>query len=460
MKEKKEKVKIRLSVDSSMLQLLQYGETLEVIDKFLPGLAEKTRSHQTVQGFSLRRLVSYAGIPDAQERMQQIEDALGKLEIYVSPEEAGIYRADYPLTFEAAELHPSERCGEIASEGVRRDTKGKRIQAHGGALFYEDGVYYWYGENKDRTDGINRIWTWGIRAYRSEDLYNWEDIGLIIPPELENPMCGLYPERHTDRPHIVYCKKTKKYVCWIKQSGEEACFMVLQAERFMGSYKMIKEGYRPFGYSVGDFDIAVEKESGNAYLFMDANHGGIIGMKLTEDYLFAQREVSRQYEGLKPPFCREGIALFEHGGKKYMLTSGMTGYLPNKSDLAVSDSWEKPFVSIGDPHRGDESKASFNNQISQVFHVPGTECYIVLGDRWVPDFPVDRKAADIIERYVACRYDPEHFSVTEQEKRFVMSSPMLASANTSVAEYVWLPVSFEPDGRPFVAWQDSWRVKE
>lgn len=46
MKEKKEKVKIRLSVDSSMSQLLQYGETLEVIDKFLPGLAEKTRSRE------------------------------------------------------------------------------------------------------------------------------------------------------------------------------------------------------------------------------------------------------------------------------------------------------------------------------------------------------------------------------------------------------------------------------
>lgn len=32
------------------------------------------------------------------------------------------------------------------------DTNGNRIQAHGGSLIYLDGVYYWYGENKEKTD--------------------------------------------------------------------------------------------------------------------------------------------------------------------------------------------------------------------------------------------------------------------------------------------------------------------
>ena len=31
------------------------------------------------------------------------------------------------------------------------DTDGKRIQAHGGSIFYLDGKYYWYGENKEKT---------------------------------------------------------------------------------------------------------------------------------------------------------------------------------------------------------------------------------------------------------------------------------------------------------------------
>lgn len=32
------------------------------------------------------------------------------------------------------------------------DTKGERIQAHGGSIFYLDNTYYWYGENKEFTD--------------------------------------------------------------------------------------------------------------------------------------------------------------------------------------------------------------------------------------------------------------------------------------------------------------------
>ena len=35
------------------------------------------------------------------------------------------------------------------------DTEGKRIQAHGGSIMYIDGTYYWYGENKEKTDGKN-----------------------------------------------------------------------------------------------------------------------------------------------------------------------------------------------------------------------------------------------------------------------------------------------------------------
>ena len=33
---------------------------------------------------------------------------------------------------------------------VWQDTAGNPIQAHGGDIFYQNGVYYWYGENKNR----------------------------------------------------------------------------------------------------------------------------------------------------------------------------------------------------------------------------------------------------------------------------------------------------------------------
>ena len=73
------------------------------------------------------------------------------------------------------------------------DTEGKRIQAHGGSVIYIDDTYYWYGENKEKTDGKNGIWHWGVRCYSSKDLYNWKDEGLIIPPEPDDPDSSLHP---------------------------------------------------------------------------------------------------------------------------------------------------------------------------------------------------------------------------------------------------------------------------
>ena len=50
------------------------------------------------------------------------------------------------------------------------DTNGKRVQAHGGSIFYENGTYYFYGENKEYTTYGSDIWTYGVRAYASRDL--------------------------------------------------------------------------------------------------------------------------------------------------------------------------------------------------------------------------------------------------------------------------------------------------
>ena len=55
------------------------------------------------------------------------------------------------------------------------DTNGRRIQAHGGSLYYLAGKFYWYGENKEKSHPGNGILQWGVRYYSSVDLYNWKD---------------------------------------------------------------------------------------------------------------------------------------------------------------------------------------------------------------------------------------------------------------------------------------------
>src|SRR5690349_5516829 len=88
------------------------------------------------------------------------------------------------------------------------DTEGKRVQAHGGSIFTIGDTFYWYGENKEKTMPGSGIWHWGVRAYTSKDLYNWEDQGLIILPDLENTQSSLHPSKSMDRPHIIYNRFT------------------------------------------------------------------------------------------------------------------------------------------------------------------------------------------------------------------------------------------------------------
>jgi len=322
---------------------------------------------------------------------------------------------------------------------------------------YENGTYYWYGENKEHTDGRNGIWTWGLKVYASTDLMNWEDRGFLIPPVLDDPNSALFPTKRVDRPHILKCPATGKYVCWIKLSGPEAAFTIWQADALPGPYEMVENLYNPGGHKAGDFDLISDPATGKGYLYFDANHDSMLCMELSADYLHAEKASARSYPGLRPPFTREAPALFEKDGKKYMLTSGMTGYVPNRSDSAVADAWDGMFTSIGNPHMEDASNASFNSQISKVFRVEGTDTLIAMADRWLPGTPVDARLADVFTRVIAGTYDPQHYQATEEERREMYAANQLETACTSIADYVWLPIAWE-NGRPVLHWQDRWTL--
>ena len=96
------------------------------------------------------------------------------------------------------------------------DTDGNRIQAHAGYMFYENETFYWYGENKEKSNTEAEVWHWGVRLYSSKDLYNWKSEGIILPPELVDENSPVYYRAKMDRPHILYNDKTGLYVMWLK----------------------------------------------------------------------------------------------------------------------------------------------------------------------------------------------------------------------------------------------------
>lgn len=334
------------------------------------------------------------------------------------------------------------------------DTEGKRIQAHGGSVIYVDGIYYWYGENKEKTTSTNGIWHWGVRCYASKDLYNWEDKGIIIPPDLENPKSGLHPTSFMDRPHIIFNKKTGKYVCWLKiWTGE----MVLTADHILGPYEIVKEELWPLGMSAGDFDLA-SAEDGKGYYYFERAHTEMICADLTDDYTDVTGYYSTHFPKKYPPYVREGTSHFMRKGMHYLVTSGTTGYYPNPSEVAIAKTWHGPFIELGNPHIDDESNTSYHSQISCIFKVEGKkDLYIAVADRWLPN-EMDKKYEDYKLAFERI-FNPE----MEKDDSCGMTGE---TKDTSVADYVWLPLRFqEPDeknplGMVYIDWKDEWKIED
>lgn len=341
------------------------------------------------------------------------------------------------------------------------DMSGNRIQAHGGSLFYENGIYHFYGENKEKTTGKCKIWAWGVRSYSSKDLYYWKDEGLIIPPDLKDKKSLLHPYHYLDRPHIIYSHATGKYVCWIKFSAKkESCFLVLTADKFSGPYTIVKTHFRPYGLEVGDFDIYQDKVTDKSYLYFANGRQGIIACELTFDCTDVIGEYRIYYQGLVVPFCREGIAVFEYNNQLYMFTSGMTGYVPNASQIAKLSSPLGELTELGSPHINDESGSSFHSQISTVFtHPEYPDVLISLADRWIPSLKFTKeKSENTMRAIAACMSRKYHAKLSE-----IMSLAFLPlnckRVNTSISDYVWLPVSLE-EGKPIIKWFDEWSIEE
>ena len=338
------------------------------------------------------------------------------------------------------------------------DTNGNPIQAHGFSVFYsqEDGVYYWYGENKEKTLGgeNNTVWHWGVRCYRSGDLCAWEDMGLIIPPQPEDLFSPLHPTYCMDRPHILHCPNTGKYVAWLKiMCDATSQFMaVMEADRFLGPYRFVSKVYKPLGMDSGDFTLV--EDGGKAYFIFDRPHFELVTATLSDDYTEVTGEYSVHYPGLKPPECREAPAVFTRNGKHYLFTSGTTGYYPNPTRVCVFDDFHGEYRDLGDPCVGDDTHTTFHSQITCVLKLPGRDAYIACADRWLPETGTKEEAQREIEAYRV------RFADYRADRETKVAAPLPGRLqkhpeNTSISRYVWLPICWEGE-KPILRWVDAW----
>lgn len=349
------------------------------------------------------------------------------------------------------------------------DTNGNQIQAHGGQIqkLTVDGKekYYWIGE--DKTNDYRPVG--GIHVYSSEDLYNWDDEGIVLrtmenPDQFENDeyfkeLYGDLSEEEKEkifvdldknntvmeRPKMLYNEKNDNYVIWFhadgRYPGSDADYGKAKAGvavsdsptgpfKLLGSSKLYHAGenYGYDGYenrgSVRDMNL-FKDDDGQAYVIYssEGNQTTYIA-KLNDDYTGLATEnrddgvegvhFTRNFAG----WSREAPAMFKYKDKYYMINSGCTGWSPNPAQYAVADDPMGPWIGMGDPCTDWGSNTTYDTQSTCVFPVDAEAGkYIYMGDRW-------------------------------------------NAGNLSESRYVWLPMEFQDGNKIALRRYENWTLEE
>jgi hypothetical protein len=300
------------------------------------------------------------------------------------------------------------------------DTEGNPINAHGGGVLFQDGVYYWYGEimsGETRLPERNKSWTGtrvqagGVSCYSSTDLMHWRNEGVALASVADDPGHDLYVGNVIERPKVVYNESTRQYVMWMHIDAEDysvARAGVAVSDNPVGLF-VYKGSIRPDGSMSRDMTL-FKDEDGKAYLVHASENNATLHISLlAPDYLSPSGNFIRTFENRS----REAPAVFKHGGRFFMVSSGCTGWDPNEAEYAVADSMLGIWTVRGNPCLGQDRERTFYSQSTFVLPVAGMPgAFIFMADRW-------------------------------------------NKLNLLDSRHVWLPLRVQGDSLS-IAWKDSW----
>lgn len=351
----------------------------------------------------------------------------------------------------------------IKPGAVWPDDRGVHINAHGGGVLKSGDTYYWFGEHKADTTSSAMV---GVTCYSSKDLEHWTYRGVALAVTDQK---GSDIERGCilERPKVVYNKKTGKYVMWfhleLKGRGYAAArYGVAVADKAEGPYTYLRSGrvnpkiwpentpkpdtealtsalngnpkldwwtpewmeYVKKGmYTWRDYDggqmardqTVYVDDDGKAYHIYSSEENLTLQIaELTDDYTAH----TGRYVRVAPGGQNEAPAIMKRNGVYWMITSGCTGWAPNKARMFTATSIWGPWKQLPNPCVGPNADLTFGGQSTYILKFDDRpDTYIFMADIWRPKHPSD-------------------------------------------ARYIWLPLKFKADGTPVVEWQDEWSLSD
>ena len=223
----------------------------------------------------------------------------------------------------------SSPVGKVVSAGRGlRDTDGQPIRAHDGGFYFENGVYYWFGE--DKRAGGSAGHTHAIACYSSRDLYNWKNEGNVAP-EI-GPQGSLFVKYPlAERPKVVFNAKTGKYVMWVHMENAHysaATAGVATADKVTGPYKFVKF-IRVNNDNNRDSTLYKDDDSKAYFIYSGGNNEHLDIAELSDDYLAPVRVINTGTH------C-EAPSVFKYDGVYYLVKSACSGFEHNDNNYATA----------------------------------------------------------------------------------------------------------------------------
>ena len=225
----------------------------------------------------------------------------------------------------------------------------------------------------------------------------YEYLGSVRPNK------GFYPENMSQEQiaDLATLKAPEQYKSWSAEWRDAVVRGLFIKRDFDG------------GQMSRDMTLFVDDDGKAYHVFSSEGNLTLHIAELSDDYL----SHTGRYVRVDPAGHNEAPALFKRNGKYWMITSGCTGWAPNRARLLSADHIFGPWTRYDTPMTGPDSEITFGGQSTYVLKVDGREdAYIFMADLWRPELPSDGR-------------------------------------------YIWLPIDFDEKGFPVITWRDSWTME-
>jgi len=254
------------------------------------------------------------------------------------------------------------------------DDRGQQIQAHGGGIIRSKGTYYWFGEDRSKTNDPEKRY---VACYSSKDLTHWKFRGQVAAFSAPENLSGHWV---LERPKVFYSSLTKKYVMYMHLDSPDykmARVAIAVSDKVDGNYTYVKS-FRPLDQESRDIGQFID-DDGSAYLIFEARPTkGFFIAKLSDDRMSVEKEMSFVHAPL------EGGAIVHYKDLYYVVGSHLTGWKPNPNVYATATSLSGPWSEMKDIAHPEVN--TYDSQSSMLIKVVGTKTtsVIYVGDRWTP----------------------------------------------------------------------------